>query len=154
MKNINQLNKGQKVIFSALEPLFEVVEINTESNKVILLDGLGKQKTTSVTNVFPDQFNFREISTYVREQRQKCKDKIPFGVVINDKLMKKPFLDYWRQMCESAEEVMDYRDSRNFKNEKNSFNIFVDIVIEVFEKMEKMNINGIPVLAQIIPDFD
>ena len=148
MKNINELKEGIPVIFSALQHTFTVKEFTETGNVIIFIEGTNIERETDIKNIYPITEHVLKVSKFARETRDAVKKLIPFGVSINDRLMKKSFLMYWIEMCEAE------GNEKAFEKAKVKFNLFIAALTSSLEALDCLKVIGIPLLSPMIPDQD
>lgn len=150
MKNINELTKGQSVIFSANSVEFKVKKIDVETNTVFLHieDVSGSDRKTDAKNVFPVTEHVKEVSKIAKEKRDAIKSITPFGITINEKIMNKLFMGYWITMCEAE------GDEKALETAKADFELFITAIKDRIETLNNLNIYGIRFIAPMMADMD
>lgn len=147
MKNINDLKKGQNVVFSFLPQTFTVEEIDTETGNIrIFIEGSGFDMKTNIENIFQINEHTTKVSISVFHTVEDVKKRMrPLGVKINDKLME-TFLKHWITMCEAE------GDEKALEIANADLELFITALNDRIKILKNLNIDGIQFIAPIHPD--
>jgi hypothetical protein len=146
MKNINNLTVGQSVIFNFKEKEFRV-ETVTQEKITISMNGF-MEREVKMENIYPATEHTLKVSKFARETRDAVKERIPFGVAINHRLIENSFFDHWIAMCNAE------GDKESLKIAKANFDLFIAALTSSIEMLDGLKVLGIRLLAPMLPDED